>query len=129
MFLHLSVILFTEEGVSVPVHAGIHTPHGQPPSSGQTTPLLADTPLHSAFWDTLPICLVNARIHPPAQCMLGWTWLLLRMLHILLECILVINFFEDLLIGNDYITSHTTLNISMLLVKRCESIIGTHFEV
>ena len=60
MFLHLSVILFTG-GVSAPVHAGIHPP----------------------WADTAPVQT------PPAQCMLGYTWLLLRTVRILLECILV----------------------------------------
>ena len=59
---------------SPPVHAGIHSPPAQ-------CMLGYTAPLSSACWDT----------HPPVQFMLGWTWLLLRMLRILLECILVFN--------------------------------------
>ena len=52
MFLHLSVILSTGEGVSTSVHAGIHppdtpwadTPRAETPGQTRPTPPWADTP-------------------------------------------------------------------------------------
>ena len=61
-----------------------YTPPGQ-------TPPWADTPLSSACWDTPPAqCILGYTPPSPTQCMLGYTWLLLRTVRILLECILVI---------------------------------------
>ena len=51
MFLHLSVILFTE-GVSVSVHAGISL-------------LRVDTPRQTPPWADTPPCPVHSGIHPP----------------------------------------------------------------
>ena len=67
---------------------------GYTPPSRQTprrwTPPWADTPsLPSTCWDTHTPFPVHAGIHS-TQCMLGQTWLLLRMVCILLECILVL---------------------------------------
>ena len=81
---------FCPRGVSASVHAGIHPPNKQPP--GQTplgqTPPWADTPypVHAGIHTPCP---VYAGIHPlPSAC---WdTWLLLRTVRILLECILVV---------------------------------------
>ena len=82
---------------------------------------------------------MHVGIHPHAQCMLGYT--LPCPVHAGIHMATAAdgthpigmhschNFFGDLLIGNDYLTSHTSQNISMLLVKRCESIIGSPFDV
>ena len=85
MFLCLSVIL-SMGGVCPSAcwdtHSlGIHPPGRHPP---RQTP-----PLPSAFWDTHPMPSACWDTHLPAQCMLGYTWLLLRTVRILLECILV----------------------------------------
>ena len=54
MFSQVSVCL---QGVSIPLHAGIHTP----PGPEADNPPRADPP-----------CPVHAGIHPPVQCMLGY---------------------------------------------------------
>ena len=120
MFLHLSVILFMEvcmpqsmleytprgqtpPSVKIhpsgkthppgryPYHLARHPPGQTPTPPGQTS-LQADTPWAGTPWaDTPPGRHPLGRHPPPAQCMLGYTWLLLRTVHILLECILVCN--------------------------------------
>ena len=108
MFLHLSLILFMGR-VCLSACWDTHTtPLGRPwadtPPPWQTPPLgrypfgqmpswaYTPSPVHAGIH---PHCPVHSGIHthpsppPPAQSMLGYTWLLLRMVRILLECILV----------------------------------------
>ena len=100
MFLHLSVILF--RGRCLPqcmlgYPLGRNPPWADTPLDrhppGPTPPaqcMLGYTPPCQVHSGIHPPCPVHSGIHPPAQCMLGSTWLLLRTVHILLECILVI---------------------------------------
>ena len=85
MFLHLSVILSMGGGVCPSACWDTHrqTPPGQTPP-GQTPPGQIPPGRHATPGLTPPMGR-----HPPAQCMLGYTWLLLRTVRILLECILV----------------------------------------
>ena len=69
MFLHLSVILFTE-GVSASGPGGLSATPGQTqPPPGQTPPCPVYTPLPSACWDTpCPPCAMHAGIRSTS----GW---------------------------------------------------------